>query len=224
MYSKTLILGGRKWMPKVTQLVLERAASRTQISWLLVLLCYRAKLAWAQGCRNASQIKASSIVQQAEHLPVFDSVLWIFPGPWRHCTFLLCQARKGAGMLVLVSVSCQFSCPWGPRIMPLPYGILPLFPLNCTRKQEFIGNVPFPIVLGNKNLQTACPYCRFTFKFIWGKFPGCPVVRTLYFHWWGHEFSPWMGNSDLTSCVAFPLTPIFFIWGRERWVGVWVYK
>ena len=48
-------------------------------------------------------------------------------------------------MLVLVLVSYQFSCPWGPRITPLPYGISPPFPLNCTRKQEFIGNVPFPI-------------------------------------------------------------------------------
>ena len=28
------------------------------------------------------------------------------------------------------------------------------------------------------------------------------MVRTLHFHCWGPRFDPWLGNQDLTSCVA----------------------
>ena len=39
----------------------------------------------------------------------------------------------------------------------------------------------------------------------WGReFPGCPVVRTLYFHCQGRRFNPWSGNKDPASCLARP--------------------
>ena len=28
------------------------------------------------------------------------------------------------------------------------------------------------------------------------------MLRTLRFHCWGPRFDPWLGNQDLTSCVA----------------------
>ena len=31
------------------------------------------------------------------------------------------------------------------------------------------------------------------------EFPRGPVVRTLHFHYRGHEFDPWSGNKDPTS-------------------------
>ena len=33
-------------------------------------------------------------------------------------------------------------------------------------------------------------------------FPGCPVVRTLWFHCQGHMFYPWLGNWDSAGCAA----------------------
>lgn len=143
-------------MPKVTQRVLGRAASRTQISGLLVpgtclQLHYRAKLAWAQGCRNSKSDQSLFhwSVSRGEICPFSTWFFDFFPGPWRHCTFLLCQVREGAGMLLLALLSYQFPCPRWPRVMPLPCSIFSPFCVkiilgtrNCSYFQETANSLP----------------------------------------------------------------------------------
>lgn len=113
-------------MPKVTQLVLERAASRTQISWLQ---CRSVTEPSQHGLRaaEASQIKASSIVQQG-NICLFSTQFFRFSESLE-ALYIPAASRLGKGSrnACPCAVSYQFSCPWGPRIMPLPYGILPLF-------------------------------------------------------------------------------------------------
>ena len=144
MYSKTLILRGGKWMPKVTQLVLERAASRTQISRLLVPLCYIAKLAWAQGCRNGKSdqslfhcsARGTSACFWLSSLNFSRSLeaLYIPAVPGKERGRNACPCLRFLPILLSLGAKNHVIAIWH----------FPPFPLNCTRKQEFIGNVPFP--------------------------------------------------------------------------------
>lgn len=54
-------------------------------------------------------------------------------------------------------------------------------------------------------------------KIEWEEFPVGPVVRTLYFHYWGHGFNPQSGYWDAASHEAQPKTK-----GKSCWLKVWL--
>lgn len=166
-------------MPKVTQLVLERAASRTQISWLLVPSVAEPSQHGLRAAETPSQIKASSIVQQGEHLPVFGLSSLEFSRSLEALYIPAVPGQKGRNALSLSRFPTTSPVLGGQESCHC-HMAFSLFPLNCTRKLGIYRKCTISYCTRKQESANSLPILQIYLQIYMRKFC-CPVVRT-HFH------------------------------------------